>query len=64
LLAGLARSGLMSARDLRADLSPLDDLMNAADVRVIRQRGLNGFIDDLQQELDRFSNELGERFFR
>jgi uncharacterized alpha-E superfamily protein len=63
LLAGLARDGLMPARDLRADLSPLDDLMNAADVKVIRNRGLNRFIDDLQQELDRFSDELGERFF-
>ncbi len=63
LLAGLGRSGLPAARYMRADISPLDDLMHAADVRVIRRRGLNGFIDDLQRELDYFSNELGDRFF-
>jgi uncharacterized alpha-E superfamily protein len=63
LLAGLARGGLDSARHLRADLSPLDDLMHAGDVRLVRQRGLTAFIDDLQRELDRFSDELGARFF-
>ena len=63
LLTGLAREGLPNARDMRAELSPLHDLMHAANVRLIRKRGLNSFIDDLQRELDHFSNELGERFF-
>jgi len=63
LLAGLARIGLDHARGLRAELSPLDDLMNAGDVRLIRKRGLTPFIDDLQRELDRFSDELGAKFF-
>jgi len=63
LLAGLTRGGLNAASDIRADLSPLDDLMHAADVRVIRKRGLNPFIDDLQRELHSFSGELAARFF-
>jgi hypothetical protein len=38
--------------------------MKAADVRLIRKRGLTRFIDDLQLELDGFSAELGNRFFK
>jgi uncharacterized alpha-E superfamily protein len=64
LLAGLASAGLQAARDIRGDLSPLDDVMKAADVRLIRKRGLTRFIDDLQLELDGFSAELGNRFFK
>jgi uncharacterized alpha-E superfamily protein len=64
LLAGLSQGGLHAARDVRGHLAPLDDVMQAADVRLIRKRGLNNFIDDLQRELDGFSAELGERFFQ
>lgn len=63
LLAGLARGGLANAREILAELSPLNDMMKAGGVAMVHDRGLSPFIDDFQRELDRFTDSLAERYF-